>query len=53
VQGSEITVAFSDERSHKLSLQETDDEYLRIAVVAWPALVTQIPELAMSAWQRN
>lgn len=53
IQGSEISVAFSDERSHKVLVQESDDEYLLTAVVAWPALVATIPELAISAWQRN
>lgn len=53
VQGAEIIVAFSDERSHKLSVQETDDAYLLTAVVARPSVVAPIPELATSAWQRN
>ena len=53
VQGSEISVAFSDDRSHKVSLQESDYEYLLTAIVAWPAVVATIPDLAISVWQRN
>jgi len=53
IQGSEICVAFSDDRSHKVLVRDSGDEYLLTAVVAWPALVATIPALAASTWQRN
>jgi hypothetical protein len=53
IQGSEISVAFPDDRSHKVLLQESDDEYLLTANVARRALVATLPDLAISVWQRN
>jgi hypothetical protein len=53
VDGQSIMVLFPDDRSHKILVQTSGNEYILTAVVAWPALVAATPDLAIFAWQRN
>jgi hypothetical protein len=54
IDGSQVTVRFQDERSHRVAVTETVQEYRLHAVVARPATVQRLgSDLPVATWLRN
>lgn len=53
VDGLHIDVRFSDERRHRVTVEERVDDYLITAIVVRQAVVASIPDLPLQTWIRN
>jgi hypothetical protein len=54
VSGTEVTVTFPDQRSHRVTVSDVGDEYQLTAIVARPATVRASGEsLSLDTWLRN
>ena len=53
VDGCHIDVTFSDERRHRVTIEDRDDDYLISAFVVRQAVVNSIPDLPLQIWIRN
>lgn len=51
--GDVIVVTFSDQRSHRVVVEDADDAYEFSAVVARPAALSDIEDAPLRAWRRN
>jgi hypothetical protein len=53
VEHSDVLISFGDDRSHRVRVSESDDEFLLRAFVVRQAVVASITDLPLQVWQRN
>lgn len=53
VNGNEVTVPLSRNRRHVVTVEEQTDAFRLSAIVARPAAIAKIKDLAFRTWQRN
>ena len=53
VDGVNVDVRFGDERRHRVTIEDRNEEYLISAIVVRQALAAAIPELPLWSWIRN
>ena len=53
IDGTHINVSFSDERRHRVTIEDRDDDFLISAIVVRQAVVNSIPDLPIQIWIRN
>lgn len=53
IDGNGVDVTTADQRRHRVDIRETSDMYELSGVVARPAAVGTVPDVALRAWRRN
>ena len=53
VEDADVLINLGDDRSHRVRVHETDDEFVLRAFVVRQADVSSIPDLPLLVWQRN
>lgn len=53
VDGAHVDVAFNDNRSHRITVNENDDEFLFRAFIVRQSVVSSLPDLPTQIWLRN
>jgi hypothetical protein len=53
VADTHVLINLGDDRSHRVRVHETDDEFVLQAFVVRQAVVSSIPNLPLRVWQRN
>lgn len=53
VEDADVVINFGDDRSHRVRVRETDDEFVLRAFVVRQSVVASIPDLPIQVWQRN
>lgn len=53
VDGTNIVITFRDERRHRVTVEEEDDEYVLRAFVVRQSTVDALPDLPLQIWVRN
>lgn len=53
VDGPHIVITFRDERRHRVTVEEKDDQYVLRAFVVRQSTVDALPDLPLQIWVRN
>src|SRR5262249_960005 len=53
VDGTSVVVSFANERRHRVEVHDCGDTYQLMGIVARPAALEGIPDVAIRVWERN